>query len=105
MIVPKKRLRPTIPPRRHPQFATALPNAAQKPIPHESPPDADWESLMTNREAAVLLRIHPKTLERMARRYRNSSGQHGIPGYFYAGRWFFRRSELDGWLRAAVKSA
>lgn len=90
---------------RRPAGFAATNNHTEKPRPDESPPAADWESLMTNREAAALLRIHYKTLERMARLYRNSGGQRGIPGYFYAGRWFFRRSELDGWLRTAVKSA
>lgn len=60
---------------------------------------------MTSREAAALLRIHPKTVERFARLYRSTGGKSGIPGYFYAGRWFFRGSELDGWLTTAVKSA
>lgn len=105
MVVPKEKLTPTIPPRRPSQFARAIPTTVQRPSPAESPPNADWESLMTNREAAALLRINHKTLERMARLYRSSSGQQGIPGYFYAGRWFFRRSELDGWLKTAVKSA
>jgi excisionase family DNA binding protein len=55
----------------------------------------NFEPLLNSREAAPLLRIHHKTLERWARRNQ-------IPGYFYNGRWYFRASELDGWLRSAV---
>jgi excisionase family DNA binding protein len=54
-----------------------------------------FEPLLNSREAALLLRMHHKTLERRAR-----AGQ--IPGYFFNGRWYFRASELDAWLHAAV---
>ncbi|MBZ5600011.1 MAG: helix-turn-helix domain-containing protein [Acidobacteriia bacterium] len=57
-----------------------------------------FEPLLDSREAAALLHIHHKTLERKAR-----GGE--IPGYQIAGRWFFRASELDGWLRSQLKSA
>jgi excisionase family DNA binding protein len=54
-----------------------------------------FEPLLTSREAAALLHMHHKTLERRAR-------QKEVPAYFYNGRWYFRTSELDAWLRAAV---
>jgi len=57
-----------------------------------------FEPLLTSREAAALLRVHHKTLERKAR-----GGQ--IPGYQIAGRWCFRASELDAWLKSQVHSA
>ena len=57
-----------------------------------------FEPLLTSREAAALLRVHYKTLERKAR-----VGQ--IPGYQIAGRWCFRASELDAWLKSQVNSA
>jgi excisionase family DNA binding protein len=57
-----------------------------------------FEPVLTSREGADLLRMHHKTLERKARR-----GE--IPGYYYNGCWHFRASELDAWLRSAVKSA
>jgi hypothetical protein len=41
--------------------------------------------------------IHHKTLERKAR------GSE-IPGYQIAGRWYFRASELDSWLRSQLIS-
>lgn len=48
-------------------------------------------------EAAAFVRVHPKTVKRMARR--------GIlPGYFRFGRWFFYASELDRWMRGALNS-
>lgn len=55
----------------------------------------NFEPLLNSREGAALLRIHHKTIERWAR-------QNRIPGYFYSGRWYFRASELDGWLHSAV---
>ena len=56
-----------------------------------------FERLLDSREAAALLRMHHKTLERWARHER-------VPGYFYNGKWFFRASELDEWLRSDVHS-
>ena len=57
-----------------------------------------FEPLLDSREAAALLHIHHKTLERKAR-----GGE--IPGYQIAGRWYFRASELDGWVKSQLKSA
>jgi excisionase family DNA binding protein len=58
-------------------------------------PPQGFEPLLNSREAAALLRMHHKTLERWARRNQ-------VPGYRYNGRWYFRASELDAWLRSAV---
>ena len=50
------------------------------------------ERPMTSEEAADLLRVHPRTIKRMASR--------GVlPGHFRFGRWFFYPSELDSWMR------
>jgi excisionase family DNA binding protein len=57
-----------------------------------------FEPLLDSRDAAVLLHMHHKTLERKAR-----GGE--IPGYQIAGRWYFRASELDRWLRSQLNSA
>jgi len=46
-------------------------------------------------EAARFLRLHPKTVKRMARR-----GQ--IPGCQLGRRWYFRPSDLDALLRSGV---
>lgn len=54
-------------------------------------PARQFEPLIDSREAAALLRIHHKTLERKAR-----SGE--VHGYQIAGRWYFRASELEAWL-------
>ena len=62
------------------------------------PATNNFEPLLDSREAAGLLRIHYKTLERKAR-----MGE--IPGYRMFNRWYFRSSELDCWLRTEVKSS
>ena len=53
--------------------------------------DASFEPLLDSDEAAALLRIHPKTLQRMARR-----GE--IPGIQIGKLWRFRASTLNGWM-------
>jgi len=50
------------------------------------------ERPLTCEEAAAFVRVHPKTVKRMAR-----SGD--LPGHFRFGRWFFYPSELDSWMR------
>ena len=55
-----------------------------------------FERLLTTAEAARLLGVHPKTIEKWAR-----SGT--VPAY-NLGRWKFRASELDAWLRKSVQS-
>jgi excisionase family DNA binding protein len=50
-----------------------------------------FEPLLTAEEAAVHLRVHTKTLQRMAR-------QHRIPCIRLGKYWRFRLSTLDDWL-------
>jgi excisionase family DNA binding protein len=50
----------------------------------------DFEPLLDSIEAAALLRIHPKTLQKMARR-----GE--IQGRHVGRRWRFRASDLNEW--------
>ena len=57
-----------------------------------------FEPLLDSREAAELLRMHYKTLERKVR-------EGVIPGHQILGRWYFRASELDVWVRSGVNSA
>jgi excisionase family DNA binding protein len=52
---------------------------------------ADFEPLLDSIEAAALLHIHPKTLQKMARR-----GQ--IQGRHVGKCWRFRASDLNEWL-------
>jgi excisionase family DNA binding protein len=56
-----------------------------------------FEPLLTTAQAASLLQVHAKTLELWARSKR-------VPAY-NLGRWKFRASELDAWLRGSVHSA
>jgi excisionase family DNA binding protein len=62
-----------------------------------SVPTQRFEPLLDSREAAALLKIHQKTLERKAR-----MGE--VPGYQVAGKWRFRASELDDWLKSQLNS-
>jgi excisionase family DNA binding protein len=54
-------------------------------------PVTEFEPLLDSVEAAALLRIHPKTLQKMARR-----GQ--IHGRHVGKVWRFRVSDLNDWL-------
>ena len=56
------------------------------------------ERPLTCEEAAAIVRVHPKTVKRMAR-----NGE--LPGHFRFGRWFFYASELDCWMRMELHSA
>ncbi len=56
------------------------------------------ERPLTCEEAAELVRVHPKTVKRMAR-----TGE--LPGHFRFGRWFFYASELDCWMRTELHSS
>jgi excisionase family DNA binding protein len=69
------------------------------PRPSQTQPRKEFvfEPLLDSDEAAQLLRIHPKTLQRMAR-----NGQ--ILGIQVGKLWRFRASDLEGWIqrKAAV---
>ena len=53
---------------------------------------------LTTEEGACYLRIHPRTLSRMAR-----AGE--IPGLQIGRQWRFRRSDLDAWVDSKISSA
>lgn len=57
-----------------------------------------FEPLIDILTAAGLLKIHPKTLQRMAR-----GGQ--IPAVRIGRYWRFRASQLDSWIRSQVDSS
>jgi excisionase family DNA binding protein len=59
--------------------------------------DAGFEPLLDASESARLLRIHPKTLQRLARVGR-------VPGYRVGRSWRYRASDLEMWLRSASHS-
>jgi len=56
-----------------------------------------FERVLNTDEAASLLQIHPKTLQRMAR-------QGTVPAFRIGDLWRFRASALDEWLRSGVSS-
>jgi excisionase family DNA binding protein len=56
------------------------------------------ERPLTCEEAAAFVRVHPRTVKRMAR-----AGK--VPGHFRFGRWYFYTSELDCWMRMELHSA
>jgi len=58
---------------------------------------SDFEPLLDCQEAAQHVHCHEKTLQRYARQRR-------IPAYRIHGRWYFRVSELDSWVRSQVNS-
>lgn len=75
---------------------------AQEP-PEENPHTMSasgngFEPLLDSEEAARLLRIHPKTLQRMARNGEVAATQIGKL-------WRFRASELDMWLTSKKRAS
>jgi excisionase family DNA binding protein len=64
---------------------------------HAQAERSEIERPLTCEEAADLVRAHPRTVKRMARRG-------DLPGHFRFGRWLFYASELDGWMRGELHS-
>lgn len=56
-----------------------------------------FEPVLKTEEAAAPLRVHPKTLQRMARQGR-------VPAFRIGDLWRFRASALDAWLRSGISS-
>jgi excisionase family DNA binding protein len=56
-----------------------------------------FEPVLNTEQAAALLHIHPKTLQKLAR-------QGIIPAFRIGDLWRFRASALDEWLRSRVSS-
>jgi excisionase family DNA binding protein len=59
-------------------------------------PFPQFERFLDSREAAALLQIHPKTLQRLARK-----GE--IRGMRIGKLWRFRTSDLDAWVHLQLK--
>jgi excisionase family DNA binding protein len=55
------------------------------------------EALLDSEEAGAILRLHPKVVERKAKR-----GE--IPGFKVGKYWRYRASALDGWINSCLKS-
>jgi excisionase family DNA binding protein len=62
-----------------------------KPVQRAEVPTLSFERLLDSDEAAALLKIHPKTLQKMAR-----NGQ--ITAVHIGKLWRFRASALNDWL-------
>jgi excisionase family DNA binding protein len=61
------------------------------------PSGVTFERVLSTDQAAALLQIHPKTLQKMAR-----AGT--VPAFRIGDLWRFRASALDEWLRSRVSS-
>src|ERR1700678_3488477 len=81
------------------QRATGDKDSATPPLElSHNPQKLEVERPLTCDEAAAFVRVHPKTVKRMAR-----TGE--LPGHFRFGRWFFYASELDAWMRTELHSS
>lgn len=56
-----------------------------------------FEPFLNSEQAAALVKVHPKTLQRLARKGR-------VVGYRVGKLWRFRASDLDGFLPVTVSS-
>jgi len=74
-----------------------VPDRTDSASANRSDAPLNFEPVLNSEEAAALLQIHPKTLQRMARQGR-------VPAFRIGDLWRFRASELDEWLRSGVCS-
>ena len=72
-------------------MARSLPRFTPRPVDRSPFSITEFEPLLDSSQAAALLRIHPKTLQKMARR-----GE--IYGTHVGKLWRFRASDLNDWL-------
>ncbi len=70
-------------------------SAERKPAQPATVSGAQFEPLLDSDEAAALLKIHPKTLQRMARNGEITAIQIGKL-------WRFRASQLNQWMESKV---
>ena len=73
-------------------------NSDRKPVQPTSTNSPEFEPLLDSEEAAALLKIHPKTLQRMARKREITAIQIGKL-------WRFRASQLNEWMQSKLASA
>jgi excisionase family DNA binding protein len=62
-----------------------------------SPARCELEALLTSKEASQILKIHPKVLERMAKR-----GE--VPALKVGKFWRYRATALDAWIDSRLQS-
>ncbi len=72
-------------------MARSLPRFTPRPVDRAPFSISEFEPLLDSSQAAALLRIHPKTLQKMARRG-------DIHGTHIGKLWRFRASDLNDWL-------
>jgi excisionase family DNA binding protein len=72
-------------------MAHSLSRFTPHPVDRNSLSITEFEPLLDSSQAAALLRIHPKTLQKMARRG-------AIHGTHIGKLWRFRASDLNDWL-------
>jgi excisionase family DNA binding protein len=72
-------------------MAHSLPRFTSRPVDRTPLSTSEFEPLLDSSQAAALLRIHPKTLQKMARR-----GE--VHGTHVGKLWRFRASDLNNWL-------
>lgn len=63
----------------------------------DSPPASEFEPLLDVVRAAELLKMHPKTLQRLTR-------TSNLPAYRVGRFWRYRLSDLEMWLRSSANS-
>jgi excisionase family DNA binding protein len=73
-----------------------LPGTADEP--HLNSSFHGIESLLTTKEASQVLKIHPKVLERMAKR-----GE--VPALKVGKFWRYRATALDAWINSRLQSS
>jgi len=62
-----------------------------------TPASSGLEALLTSKEASQILKIHPKVLERMAKR-----GE--VPALKVGKFWRYRATTLDAWINSRLQS-
>ena len=72
----------------------ALPSLAER---HLGSSPAAIEALLTSKEASQILKIHPKVIERMAKR-----GE--VPALKVGKFWRYRATTLDAWINSRLQS-
>ena len=82
------------------QTKTARANDTDLPISERKPPARETfvpEPLLDSWQAAAMMNVHPKTLQKLARQ-----GQ--IPGVHVGKLWRFRASVIEAWISAQMAS-
>ena len=74
--------------------AYEAPSSARKPVASERNPTVQ---LMDSEEAAALMKVHPKTLQKLARR-----GE--LKGIHVGKLWRFREVDIADWIQRQVAS-